>query len=106
MSTIKSKGNKPNNDAKPNSEAKQEGKQSVGTQTEIISMNYIPPKILSSFQLESEAYINILYKPHMVFLLAVLCGIIGYVAYSYPVPPSEGSFISNSRVYYFCYIIV
>ena len=104
MSTIKSKGNKPDNGAKQGEE-KSGGTQSVGTQTEIISMNYIPPKILSSFQLESEAYIHILYKPHMVFLLAVLCAIIGFVAYSYPVPPGEGSFIANSRVYYLFHIL-
>lgn len=77
----------------------------AATQTEILSMNYIPPKVLSSFQLESEAYLSFFYKPHMVFLLVVLCSIIGYAAITKSDDYSDSSFIHNSRVYFIPFLI-
>jgi len=73
--------------------------QSIGTQTEILSMNYIPPKVLSGFQLESEAYLSFFYKPHMVALLVSLCAIIGYTVYAYSQSYNDSSFIKNARLY-------
>ena len=75
--------------------------QSVGTQTEILSMNYIPPKVLSGFQLESEAYMSFFYKPHMVALLVTLCAIIAYTVYAYSQSYTDTSFIKNARMYNF-----
>jgi len=72
--------------------------QTIGTQTEIISMNYIPPNVLSSFQLESEAFPSFFYKPHMVALLVFLCGLITYAAFFYTQVFSDTSFITNARV--------
>jgi len=94
MST-KSKG-------KAETRAQQSSKyQTIGTQTEILSMNYIPPKVLSGFQLESEAYLSFFYKPHMVALLITLCAIIGYTVYTYPQSYTDTSFIRNARLYSF-----
>jgi len=72
--------------------------QSIGTQTEIQSMNYIPPNVLSGFQLESEAFPSFFYKPHMVALLVFLCGLIAYAVLGYTISFSDSSFITNSRV--------
>lgn len=93
MQTEKSKKNLPTNG--PSTKQFQ----SIGTQTEIQSMNYIPPKVLSGFELESEAWLSIFYKPHMVFLLTSLCAIIAYFEIFLSKSYSDSSFINNARMY-------
>src|SRR5688572_12237521 len=95
MQTAKTKKNIPADNGHKVKES-----QSIGTQTEILSMNYIPPNVLSGFQLESEAFPNFFYKPHMVVLLVTLCGIISYSVLVLSQPYSEQSFITNARMYF------
>lgn len=70
---------------------------STGTQTEIQSMNYIPPRILSGMKLDEEAYPLLLSQPHMVLLLMIFCGVIAYCCFFYSEESNSESFIHNSR---------
>lgn len=69
----------------------------VGVQTELQSMNYVPPRILSGMQLDESAYPNFFAKPHMVFLLVGVCFLVGYTSFSYSEGYDKDSFIHNSQ---------
>ncbi len=67
------------------------------TQTENGREVYIPPKVLSWFKLESQ-YPRFFWKPQMVLLLLILCGVIGYFALTHSQDHSANSFVANSKL--------
>jgi phosphatidylserine synthase 2 len=73
-------------------------KKDAGTQTEIIPKDYVSPKVLSIFSLESEAFPKFLYQPHLIFLLILGCGMLIYFGFHLTRPLSETSFITNSQL--------
>ena len=74
-------------------------KKEVGTQTEIIQKDYVPPKVLSTFTLESEAFPRILYRPRLIFLLLLAIFALAYTSFSMTEPLFQGnSYITNSRL--------
>ncbi len=70
----------------------------IGVQTELQSMNYVPPRILSGMQLDESAYPSFFAKPHMVFLLIAVCSLVGYTSFRYSEDHNENSFIHNSQM--------
>jgi hypothetical protein len=83
--------------------AKSKGGQTreIGVQTELQSMNYLPPRILSGMQLDESAYPSFFAKPHMVFLLLGIISLVTYSALEYSEGYNSESFIHNSRKYCF-----
>ena len=74
-------------------------KKDVGIQTEIIPKDYVPPKVLSTFTLESEAFPKIFYQPHLIFLLLLAIIALAYTSFNMTESPLQGnSYVTNSRL--------
>ena len=70
---------------------------SIGTQTDTDSKDYIPNRVLSQFDLETETYPWLLQRTWMLSALFLLTGLIAYGVYSLEISFSPTSFVENSR---------
>ena len=73
----------------------------AGTQTDINPKDYVPARVLSRFDLETETYPRIVQRPWMLSCLFVICGTLLYLVANYEIPFSPSSFVENSKKYTF-----
>lgn len=77
---------------------KDKNSKDVGVQTELESVNYVPPRILSGMQLSVTAYPKFFTEPHMALLLSGICLGLAYFGFMWTEEDGDKTFVQNSKL--------